>query len=249
MGRRTLRHRRQSLKGVRRRRGLRLVYAGGGCGCGAGPSWFGAGGGCACGGETWGARGGGWRRTILGDGPNKRVIEELFDTPLIAPGSSNTRQMPMMPMMPAMPPATIPEQPAAPPPEPAPAPEPTPEPPAATSEEQKTEPPAINTVLPASETTIDKPSPEETPSLLPDKKPANATNTGTPPATPPTPEQQEPTLTGGYRATRRNRELLARLRRGESIGFTATASLKAKGLIPRTSRKNKGKKIVSPKYR
>lgn len=54
---------------------------------------------------------------------------------------------------------------------------------------------------------------------------------------------------GGYRATAKNRKLLARLRRGESIGFTATASLKAKGLIPRTSRKYKGKKILGPKYR
>ena len=54
---------------------------------------------------------------------------------------------------------------------------------------------------------------------------------------------------GGYRATARNRQLLARLRRGESIGFTATASLKAKGLIPRTSRKYRGKKILGPKYR
>ena len=54
---------------------------------------------------------------------------------------------------------------------------------------------------------------------------------------------------GGYRATAKNRALLARLRRGESIGFTATASLKAKGLIPRTSRKYRGKKILGPKYR
>ncbi len=54
---------------------------------------------------------------------------------------------------------------------------------------------------------------------------------------------------GGYRATSKNRALLARLRRGESIGFTATASLKAKGLIPRTSRKYRGKKILGPKYR
>lgn len=56
-------------------------------------------------------------------------------------------------------------------------------------------------------------------------------------------------FTGGYRATAKNRQLLARLHRGESIGFTATASLKAKGLIPRTSRKYKGKKILGPKYR
>jgi hypothetical protein len=54
---------------------------------------------------------------------------------------------------------------------------------------------------------------------------------------------------GGYRPTRRNRNLLRRWRRGESIGFTATASLKAKGLIPRTSRKYRGKKILGPKYR
>jgi hypothetical protein len=54
---------------------------------------------------------------------------------------------------------------------------------------------------------------------------------------------------GGYRATRKNKSLLAKLRRGESIGFTATASLKAKGLLPRTSRKYRGKKILGPKYR
>jgi len=54
---------------------------------------------------------------------------------------------------------------------------------------------------------------------------------------------------GGYRATKRNRALLSRLRRGDSIGFTATASLKAKGLIPRTSRKFRGKKVVGSKYR
>jgi hypothetical protein len=58
-----------------------------------------------------------------------------------------------------------------------------------------------------------------------------------------------PTARGGYRATARNRQLLAKLHRGESIGFTATASLKAKGLIPRTSRKYRGKKILGPKYR
>ena len=54
---------------------------------------------------------------------------------------------------------------------------------------------------------------------------------------------------GGYRATRKNRNMLKKWRRGESIGFTGVASLKAKGLIPRTSRKNRGKKIVGPKYR
>ena len=54
---------------------------------------------------------------------------------------------------------------------------------------------------------------------------------------------------GGYRATRKNRNLLRILKKGESIGFTATASLKAKGLIPRTSRKFRGKKVLGPKYR
>ena len=54
---------------------------------------------------------------------------------------------------------------------------------------------------------------------------------------------------GGYRATRKNRDLLKRYKRGESIGFTATASLKAKGLIPRTSRKFRGKKVLGPKYK
>jgi hypothetical protein len=57
------------------------------------------------------------------------------------------------------------------------------------------------------------------------------------------------TKLGGYRATRKNRNLLRRYKRGESIGFTATASLKAKGLIPRTSRKFRGKKVLGPKYK
>jgi hypothetical protein len=54
---------------------------------------------------------------------------------------------------------------------------------------------------------------------------------------------------GGYRATRKNRALLAKLRSGRSIGFTATASLKAKGLLPRTSKAHYGKKVLGPKYR
>jgi hypothetical protein len=61
---------------------------------------------------------------------------------------------------------------------------------------------------------------------------------------------QCPCLTlGGYRATRKNRDLLKRYKKGESIGFTATASLKAKGLIPRTSRKLRGKKVLGSKYK
>ena len=54
---------------------------------------------------------------------------------------------------------------------------------------------------------------------------------------------------GGYRATAKNRNALRRFRQGKSIGFTMRASLKAKGLLPRTSRKNRGKLLVSPKYR
>jgi hypothetical protein len=56
-------------------------------------------------------------------------------------------------------------------------------------------------------------------------------------------------LNGGYKTTRKNRDLLKRYKKGESIGFTATASLKAKGLIPRTSRKLRGKKVLGPKYK
>lgn len=55
-------------------------------------------------------------------------------------------------------------------------------------------------------------------------------------------------LKGGYKPTKKNRNLLRRWKKGESIGFTATSSLKAKGLIPRTSKKNRGKYIVSKNY-
>ena len=54
---------------------------------------------------------------------------------------------------------------------------------------------------------------------------------------------------GGYKATKRNRKYLAKYRRGESIGFTMKASLKAKGLLPRTSKKHYGKKVLGPKYK
>ena len=54
---------------------------------------------------------------------------------------------------------------------------------------------------------------------------------------------------GGYRATKKNLKYLRRWKRGESIGFTMTSSLKAKGLIPRTSKTMKGKKVVSRKYK
>ena len=56
-------------------------------------------------------------------------------------------------------------------------------------------------------------------------------------------------LRGGYKATKRNRMYLAKYRRGESIGFTMKASLKAKGLLPRTSKKHYGKKVLGPKYK
>ena len=56
-------------------------------------------------------------------------------------------------------------------------------------------------------------------------------------------------LRGGYRPTKKNLKALKRWRKGQSIGFTMTSSLKAKGLIPRTSRKHKGKKVVSAKYK
>jgi hypothetical protein len=54
---------------------------------------------------------------------------------------------------------------------------------------------------------------------------------------------------GGYRATARDLKYLRKYKRGESIGFTMVASLKAKGLLPRTSKTMKGKKVVGPKYK
>ena len=55
-------------------------------------------------------------------------------------------------------------------------------------------------------------------------------------------------MRGGYIPTRKNRNALKRWKQGKSIGFTMRSSLKAKGLIPRTSKKNRGKYIVSNKY-
>ena len=54
---------------------------------------------------------------------------------------------------------------------------------------------------------------------------------------------------GGYRATRKNKMLLRRLRSGKSIGFTAKASLKAKGLLARTSKRWRGKRVIGSKYK
>jgi hypothetical protein len=49
---------------------------------------------------------------------------------------------------------------------------------------------------------------------------------------------------GGYRPTRRNRQLLRNYRAGKSIGFTAKASLKAKGMLSRSN----GRYVLGPKY-
>jgi hypothetical protein len=48
----------------------------------------------------------------------------------------------------------------------------------------------------------------------------------------------------GYRATKKDRNALRKWKQGKSIGFTMTASLKAKGLIPRAN----GTRRVSAKY-
>lgn len=56
---------------------------------------------------------------------------------------------------------------------------------------------------------------------------------------------RDPIMLGGYKPTACNLKYLKKWRRGESIGFTMRASLKAKGLIPRSN----GTYKVSPKYR
>jgi len=50
---------------------------------------------------------------------------------------------------------------------------------------------------------------------------------------------------GGYRATKKDKKYLRLLKQGKSIGFTMTASLKAKGLIKRAN----GTRRISKKYR
>jgi hypothetical protein len=52
-------------------------------------------------------------------------------------------------------------------------------------------------------------------------------------------------VTGGYRATKRDKKYLKMWKQGKSIGFTMRSSLKAKGLIPRAN----GTRRVSNKYR
>jgi hypothetical protein len=53
------------------------------------------------------------------------------------------------------------------------------------------------------------------------------------------------TTGGKYTPTPRNKYYLSKYLHGQSIGFTMTSSLKAKGLIPRSN----GKKRVSNKYK
>jgi hypothetical protein len=54
--------------------------------------------------------------------------------------------------------------------------------------------------------------------------------------------------TGGYKATPADMELLRKYKRGISIGFTGRSSLRAKGLLPRKSKKYRGKYVLGPKY-
>ena len=51
-------------------------------------------------------------------------------------------------------------------------------------------------------------------------------------------------MKGGYRPTRRNREMLRKYKAGKKIGFTGRASLKAKGMLPRAN----GRYVLGPKY-
>lgn len=59
-----------------------------------------------------------------------------------------------------------------------------------------------------------------------------------------------PPQAGGavYKPTAKNLDQLRRFQRGESIGFTARSSLRAKALLPRISRKYKGLYVFGPKY-
>jgi len=53
-----------------------------------------------------------------------------------------------------------------------------------------------------------------------------------------------PVMPGGYKPTRRNREMLRKYKAGKKIGFTGRASLKAKGMLPRAN----GRYVLGPKY-
>jgi hypothetical protein len=58
------------------------------------------------------------------------------------------------------------------------------------------------------------------------------------------PRQRLRNYNGGYKPTAKDKATLRRYKRGESIGFTGRSSLKAKGMIPRSS----GKYVLGPKY-
>jgi len=51
-----------------------------------------------------------------------------------------------------------------------------------------------------------------------------------------------------YKITQKNKNMLKRYKKGISIGFTGKASLRAKGLLPRESKKYKGRYVLGPKY-
>lgn len=53
---------------------------------------------------------------------------------------------------------------------------------------------------------------------------------------------------GGYKPTAKDLEMLRKYKRGVSIGFTGRSSLRAKGLLPRVSRKYRGTYVLGPKY-
>jgi TolA-binding protein len=80
-----------------------------------------------------------------------------------------------------------------------------------------------------------------------------ATATATPPAPATLPSVPVPPSApvggkrrkGGYRATKKDKAALKKLRQGKSIGFTMRSSLKAKGLLRRAN----GTMRVSQKYR
>ncbi len=55
-------------------------------------------------------------------------------------------------------------------------------------------------------------------------------------------------MLGGYKPTAQDLEMLRKYKRGESIGFTGRSSLRAKGLLPRVSRKYRGTYVLGPKY-
>jgi len=49
---------------------------------------------------------------------------------------------------------------------------------------------------------------------------------------------------GGYKPTQKDRNMLRKYKAGKSIGFTGKASLKAKGMLPRSN----GTYKLGPKY-